>query len=107
VIDNAAVGFRCVARDISASVPCGAQERKQRNSNGKWREREPSAGRCARTATGPRQAAAPRQARRPAHKRQLPQPGRHSQRHPPAAVQPAQQALIDDDIPSEAKRAGW
>ena len=54
VINDGEMEFTTYSKkDNLRSVPCGAQERKQRQQQREWREREPSAGRCARTATGP------------------------------------------------------
>jgi single-stranded DNA-binding protein len=100
VIDNAAVGFRCVARDISGPFRVVPKSENNGNSNGNGGNGNHQQAAAPAQQPAPRQTAAPRQAAAPRTQAAAPAARQTQQRQSaPAAVQPAQQALIDDDIP--------
>jgi single-stranded DNA-binding protein len=98
VIDDKAVGLRVIARDLSGPFRVVPKSDNNGNGNG-GNGNHQQAPAQQQQAPAPRQQAAPRQGA--ASRTQTAAPAARTQQRQaaPAAVQPAQQALIDDDIP--------
>ena len=99
VIDDKAVGLRVIARDLSGPfrvVPKSDNNGNGNGNGGNGNHQQAAAQHSNRPPVSRQLLVRPQ---RPAHRRPLPQPGTQQRQSAPAAVQPAQQALIDDDIP--------
>lgn len=100
VIDDKAVGLRVIARDLSGPfrvVPKGDNNGNGNGNGGNGNHQQAPAQQ--QQAPAPRQQATPRQGAAPRTQTAAPAARTQQRQAAPAAVQPAQQALIDDDIP--------